>query len=67
MALSLSNPRATVEEVYAQVELDLLFASQNLPATLPLAEQGRATKGAADGLLAKTYLYQQKWSSKSSV
>ena len=29
----LSNPRATVEEVYAQVEADLLFASQNLPAT----------------------------------
>jgi hypothetical protein len=28
---------------------------------VPLAEQGRATKGAADGLLAKAYLYQQKW------
>ena len=58
----LSNPRATVEEVYEQVERDLTFASQYLPSTVPLAEQGRATKGAADGLLAKTYLYQQKWS-----
>ncbi|MBF70547.1 MAG: hypothetical protein CL837_06375, partial [Crocinitomicaceae bacterium] len=57
----LSNPRATVEEVYEQVERDLTFASQYLPATVPLAEQGRATKGAADGLLAKTYLYQGKW------
>jgi hypothetical protein len=28
---------------------------------VPLAEQGRATKGAADGLLAKAYLYQEKW------
>jgi hypothetical protein len=26
-----------------------------------MAEQGRATKGAADGILAKAYLYQQKW------
>ena len=57
----LSNVRATPDEVYAQVEADLLFASQNLPATIPLAEQGRATKGAADGLLAKAYLYQEKW------
>ena len=57
----LSNVRATPEEVYAQVEADLIFASQHLPATVPLAEQGRATKGAADGLLAKAYLYQEKW------
>ena len=57
----LSNVRATPEQVYSQVEADLLFASQYLPATIPLAEQGRATKGAADGLLAKAYLYQEKW------
>ena len=59
--ISANKPRATVSEVYAQVEADLLYASANLPATIPLAEQGRATKGAADGLLAKTYLYQEKW------
>ena len=59
--ISANKPRATVSEVYAQVEVDLLYASANLPATIPLAEQGRATKGAADGLLAKTYLYQEKW------
>ena len=64
--ISANKPRATVDQVYAQVEADLLYASAYLPATLPLSEQGRATKGAADGLLAKTYLYQEKWGQAKS-
>lgn len=56
-----SKPRASASEVYAQIEADLQFASANLPGTVPNSELGRVTKGAADGLLAKTYLYQEKW------
>jgi len=56
-----SKPRSSVSEVYDQIELDLQFAITHLPATLPNSELGRATKGAANGLLAKAYLYQQDW------
>ncbi len=59
--ISANKPRASIDEVYAQIEADLIYAGANLPATIPLAEQGRATKGAADGILAKAYLYQNKW------
>ncbi|WP_188506344.1 RagB/SusD family nutrient uptake outer membrane protein [Parapedobacter pyrenivorans] len=45
--------RATAAEVYAQVVDDLTFASGVLP---PTNQQGRATQGAAKGLLAKVFL-----------
>ena len=47
------TPRA---QVYAQIEADLIFAIENLPYTQP--ETGRVTKGAAQALLGKAYLYQ---------
>ena len=47
--------------VYAQIEKDLQEASNVLEATYTGADVGRATKGAALGLLAKALLYQQKW------
>lgn len=51
------------EVVYAQVEQDLKDAIAVLPATVPGAtEGGRATKGAAQALLGKVYVYQEKWS-----
>jgi hypothetical protein len=55
--------RKTKEEVYAQIEADLLDAANRLPlkSAYPTSELGRATKGAAQALLAKAYLYQQKW------
>jgi hypothetical protein len=56
-----SQPRANILDVYAQMEIDLLFASTNLPPTVQSSELGRATKGAANGLLAKVYLYQENW------
>ena len=59
--ISASKPRSTASEVYDQVIADLSYAEANLPATVALAEQGRATSGAAKGLLAKTYLYQENW------
>ena len=59
--ISAGKSRATIEETYAQVESDLIAASSVLPSILPLSERGRATKGAADGLLAQAYLFQKKW------
>ena len=47
------TPRA---EVFAQIEADLIFAAENLPYVQ--LETGRATKGAAQALLGKAYLYQ---------
>ena len=59
--ISAGEPRATPDEVYSQIIADLTYAEANLPTTVALAEQGRATSGAAKGLLAKTYLYQENW------
>jgi hypothetical protein len=60
-----SIPRASIEEVYAVIESDLLYAIENLS---PIAAQtGRATKGAAQALLGKAYLYQNKFNQASTV
>ena len=45
------NPK---EDVYGQIVKDLIFAKEHLPVQLDLI--GRATKGAAHGLLTKVYL-----------
>lgn len=47
--------RNTKEEVYAQIISDLKFAESNLSAAPYKNEGGRATQGAAQALLAKTY------------
>lgn len=47
--------RAPVADVYAQIVADLQFADANLPATPANGQVGRATQGAADAQLAKTY------------
>ncbi|MGA0559155.1 RagB/SusD family nutrient uptake outer membrane protein [Larkinella sp. VNQ87] len=52
----LEVPRASVEEVYALIEEDLKEAESVLPKTYPANESGRATQGAAKGILAKVYL-----------
>lgn len=54
--------QATPEAVYAQIEKDLTeaIASANLPNTIPAADAGRISKGAAKALLGKVYLYQKK-------
>ena len=54
-----SIKRATPAEVYASIEADLIFASENLPVTA--AQKGRVTRGAALALLGKAYLYQNKF------
>lgn len=58
-------PRAPKAEVYAQIEEDLTFAIGILsPAA---AQKGRATKGAAQALLGKAYLYQNKFSEAATI
>ena len=58
-------PRSPVADVYASIESDLLFAIDNLNAVAP--QTGRATKGAAQALLGKAYLYQNKFVEASTV
>ena len=56
--------RATLQESYAQIEKDFLESIDALPTrseTVKNGELGRATKGAAMAMLAKTYLYQEKY------
>ena len=55
-----SYVRSPTSEVYDQIELDLMYAADNLP--LVQTETGRVTKGAAQALLGKAYLYQEKFS-----
>lgn len=56
-----NRPQSTPAQIYTLIENDLQFAAANLPATWAASFVGRATKGAANGLLAKVYLTQQKW------
>ena len=59
---SLNVPQSTPAQIYAFIESDLQFAAANLPPSWDAAFAGRATSGAANGLLAKVYLTQKKWS-----
>ncbi len=52
--------RASEEDIYNLVISDLQFAIDNLPEKGATAV-GRATKGAAQGMLAKVYLYRQDY------
>ena len=60
-----SIPRSPVSEVYAQIEADLIYAASVLPEIQ--SETGRATKGAAQALLGKAYLYQEKFAQSAEV
>lgn len=60
--------QATPEAVYAQIEKDLLEAINVLPTTVPAAtESGRLTKGAAQAMLGKVYLYEGKKTEAAAV
>ncbi|MDE5449104.1 RagB/SusD family nutrient uptake outer membrane protein, partial [Elizabethkingia meningoseptica] len=56
-----NQPRKTQDEVYNFIISDLTSASQVLPQSFGSADLGRATKGAALGLLSKVYLYKKDW------
>jgi len=57
--------RTPKEEVYALIEDDLIFAAANLPYVQ--SQTGRVTKGAAQGMLGKVYLYQDKFDEAATV
>ncbi len=57
--------RTPVSEIYAQIEADLQYAADNLPYVQ--SEAGRVTKGAAQALLGKAYLYQDKFSEAATT
>lgn len=61
----LSIPRYSAQEVYALIESDLIFAVNNLEYNAP--QVGRVTKGAAEALLGKAYLFQDKFSDAATV
>ncbi len=56
-------PQNDISEVYAQIEKDLSDAMLVLPKKTDLStdEIGRATKGAAQAMLVKMYIFQSKW------
>ena len=58
-------PRSPKAEVYALIEQDLQFAVNNLTYTAP--QVGRVTKGAAEALLGKVYLYQDKFNEAAAT
>lgn len=58
-------PRTPKAEVYAQIEQDLIAAAGALSPVA--AQKGRATKGAAQALLGKVYLYQNKFTEAAAI
>ncbi|QEL02948.1 RagB/SusD family nutrient uptake outer membrane protein [Olivibacter sp. LS-1] len=54
-------PRSPKETVYEQIIADLEQSAATLPNSYGSADVGRATAGAARGLLAKVYLTLQRW------
>ncbi|WPY98558.1 RagB/SusD family nutrient uptake outer membrane protein [Christiangramia sp. OXR-203] len=58
-------PRTPKAEVYAQIEQDLMFAAANLPAVQSV--KGRVTSGAAQALLGKAYLFQNKFAEAATA
>jgi starch-binding outer membrane protein, SusD/RagB family len=54
-------PRSTKAQVYAFIEKDLNYAIKYLPTIYSYDQTGRATLGAAQALLARTCMYEEKW------
>lgn len=58
---SYNIPKSSVELVRAQVEADLLKAITYLPETYDSANKGRVSKGTAEALLSKLYLFEDNF------
>lgn len=59
------KPKSTIAQVDSQIIDDLTYAIEHLPTAWP-SYPGRATKGFAQTLLGKLYLYQQNWSAAAT-
>lgn len=55
--LTMDHARSSEDDVWNFIAADFDFASQHLPKDWPAAQVGKATKGAAYGMLARTWLY----------
>ncbi len=62
-----SNPRSTREETFAQAISDLTEAALVLPTKSELEQPGRFTKGAANAVLARIYMFQGEYASAKAV
>jgi starch-binding outer membrane protein, SusD/RagB family len=62
-------PQAKPEDVYRYIAEDLIYAIENLPRTKPGPgpTSGRATKWAAEGLLARVWLFYTGYYKKSDI
>jgi hypothetical protein len=62
-------PRADASKVWDLIESDLVIAARDTwkRSEYPLSDLGRITKGAAQALLVKTYVWRQKWSDAKST
>jgi starch-binding outer membrane protein, SusD/RagB family len=54
-------------EIWDVIVSDLTFAKQNLPASWSTNDIGRATKGAASGMLGRVLLYRAQWENKPAL
>lgn len=61
LASNFNKPKATIAEIQAQIEADLLKAADLLPINHDAANLGRVHRGTAYGFLAKLYVYQERW------
>lgn len=59
--------RASAQEVWAFIEQDLKDAINGLPVSFSGAELGRPTKGSAQGLLGRVYLFTRDWQKAADV
>ncbi|HEX8023745.1 RagB/SusD family nutrient uptake outer membrane protein [Mucilaginibacter sp.] len=62
-----SYNRATAAAVYAQIEKDLTEAAAVLPASYTGTDIGRATSIAANGLLGKVYMFENKFTEAEAI
>lgn len=51
------NPRSSEDSCWNFIAKDFAYAAENLPKQWGVGNQGRATKGAAYGMLARTWIY----------
>jgi hypothetical protein len=67
--ISNTQPRDSATKVYDQIEKDLTDALNALPANLSYysGNRTRATTWAANALLARTYLYRNKWAQAAAA
>ena len=60
-------PNSKPGDIWNLIVSDLTTAKQNLPATWNAANTGRATSGAASGLLGRVLLYRAQWETKPEL